>query len=271
MNENAANQHPLWPFQSESEVRNGVHFLSEFRPFEAYYIAVRDKEERVYDDALLKKLPLISSGHRYAGEWKLRKKSLDRLLGHLRSHAKPLTIVEVGAGNGWLSNHLSQIEQAQVVGLDVNQLELEQGARVFNQPNLAFAFGDIFAPIVKPASVDVIVLAASFQYFPDPIAALKQLAGWLKEDGELHVLDTPFYGKGEGQAAQQRSLRYYTEMGCPEMADHYYHHEWDQLNPLSYEVLYQPATGGSRILRKLKAKDSPFPWIRFKAIDLPSS
>ena len=60
---------------------------------------------------------------------------------------------------------MAQLDQTAVTGLDINEFELGQAARVFgDHDNLAFVWGDVMA-VAQPADrLDVIVLATTIQY-----------------------------------------------------------------------------------------------------------
>ncbi|HXF84378.1 MAG TPA: methyltransferase domain-containing protein [Anaerolineales bacterium] len=226
------------------------------------YLRVREKEGRLYSDDIVVHLPSIPDGHPLANEWRARSLSASRLTRYLARRPQPLTILDLGCGNGWLSHHLSQIG-AQVIGMDVNHFELAQAARVFSsRSNLLFLEGDIFSAPFPPAVFDIIVLASVIQYFPDLNRLLHALLPFLKPDGEIHILDSPLYpSQEEREAAVQRTRRYYSELGFPEMSEQYFHHCLSELNGFSVSRLYHPRSFLARLKRVLRVTDSPFPWL----------
>jgi SAM-dependent methyltransferase len=231
--------------------------------FEKKYILIRTLENRLITDEELMRLPEIASNHRYYGEWLMRKSSIQRLIRRLSAPGKPLEILEVGCGNGWLSHRLAEIPGSKVTGLDINLTELQQAARVFrNVPNLRWVQGDIRSGILGNHRYDRIIFAASVQYFPFLKEILYTALANLSPDGEIHILDTPFYKTGELEKARGRTLTYYTSFGYPEMADLYYHHTIDELRSFRPVFLYNPQSFRNR-LQRIK---SPFPWIRIKHI-----
>ena len=76
--------------------------------FEENYLAARDREKRLYSDEELLQLPSIAEQHPHYREWKLRKESADRLKKYLSALDRPLKILELGSGNGWLSHFLAK-------------------------------------------------------------------------------------------------------------------------------------------------------------------
>src|SRR6185437_11173827 len=126
--------------------------------FEKQYIQVRSLEGRLYTDQELLHLPDIEPGHPHFREWQTRRLSTRRA---------SMDILEIGCGNGWLSHQLAELPGTRVTGVDINFTELQQAARVFNNdPNLRFIHGDIRSGILEDRTFDVIVFAASLQYFP---------------------------------------------------------------------------------------------------------
>jgi len=84
----------------------------------------------------------------------------------------------------------------------------------------------------------------------------------LKQDGEIHIIDTPFYSEEPAKDAKQRSVDYYKNLGYPEMAAHYYQHRWAQLGEFDYKIKYDPESYIVKFRRRfLKRIVSPFPWI----------
>lgn len=225
------------------------------------YIRVREKEGRLYTDDIVRYLPSFPSSHPLTEEWKARAASAKRLCRYLARLPRPLTILDLGCGNGWLSNHLTESGH-QVMGLDQNQFELKQAARVFrNNSNLLFLEADIFSSPFENPSFDIIILASSIQYFSDLPVLFKTLCNFLKPNGEIHVMDSPLYRDEDVKSAAQRSREYYADIGFPEMADFYFHHAFSALDTFHPIVLYQPNPGLLRLKHRFRKLDSPFPWV----------
>lgn len=225
--------------------------------FEEQYLSLRQKEGRLYTDEEVAQLPSIRRTHPLYTEWKIRRVSSARLVRYLRRQNKPLHIVEIGCGNGWLCHQLSGIPNSRVTGIDINSKEVEQARRVF--PLLQFVYGNPKELEAKPV-YDTVVFAASFQYFPSPGEILPVCFSLLKAGGEVHILDTYFYSEAEAGEARKRSEAYFAEHGFAGLQPFYFHHTWASLKPYRYDVLYQP-----RPLFGLLRTPSPFPWIRIKS------
>lgn len=243
----------------------------ESRTREQLYISVREKEGRLYPDEVLQYLPEIPARHPLSREWQMRAASLRRLLKYLWAIKKPLQILDLGCGNGWMSRHLAENSTNRVFALDMNEAELAQGARVFKDyPNLTFYYGDIFQDIFPEQRFDMILLASSVQYFPDIKRLVLCLNELLSGNGEIHILDSPFYTAENVEAARERTRTYYRKIGYPEMASKYYHHLLSDITTFNPEMLYNPGSIPRRIRKKISGlkSDSPFPWVKIKKLEL---
>ncbi len=228
--------------------------------FEEMYITVRGKEGRLYTDKQTAKLPDIDAAHQYYKEWRLRKRSAGQLVDFLRQQHRSLNILEVGCGNGWLSAKLAELPAVKVTGLDPNGIEIEQARRVFNKPNLKFINGTFSRDMFKTdTKFDVVIFAASIQYFPSLNNVLEDAFALLSAAGRIHILDSPFYHSDELETAAGRTLAYYASLGFPQMAKHYFHHSLKQLLHYKHKTMYDP----TRLINRL-GKKGIFYWIKLK-------
>lgn len=227
------------------------------------YLKVREKEGRLYSDEVVAKLPLFSKNHGLSNEWQARFQSAERLRKYLSQKKYPLKILDLGCGNGWLSNFLAQ-DNHFVYGVDQNLFELKQAKRVFLESSkLHFLKADIFSAPFPKESFDIILLASAIQYFPDLTKLLENLFHYLKLNGEIHILDSAFYADDEIPQAIRRSEEYYSSIGFPEMSKYYFHHRISELQEFSPTWLYKPSLlRYKKIFGKI---DSPFPWIMIKS------
>jgi len=226
--------------------------------FEKNYHNMRLSEQRIYTNEQIAKLPDIDPNHLHYNEWNIRKKSAEQLITSLEKKKKKLNILEVGCGNGWLSAKLANIKNATVTGVDVNRIELMQAVTIFEKiNNLKFIYGNISDYELKPHSFDIIVFAASLQYFSSLDAIIGKALSLLKVDGEIHIIDTSFYNKNEIINAAKRTKNYYTSIGFEEMSKYYFHHSISDLYLFNYQILYNP----NSIFNKFKKTRQPFYYI----------
>lgn len=255
--------------QSNSEIfdfdslkrENGVYYLSDVNDeFERLYLETRNSESRVLIDEEVKLLPLTDFNYKLHAEWNLRKQTSDRFLYYLNKKTFK-TILDIGCGNGWFTNLLAQSNlDSKVIGIDINKVELEQASIIFNSDNLQFLYFDIFDDLsLFDSKFDLITLNASAQYFPDFENLLGRIKQFLTPNGEIHILDSPFYKKQEIAQAKERTKQYYKSLGSEELSDFYHHHSYSELN--DFEIFYRPLKGLKR--RILNKKESPFYWFKF--------
>ncbi|MBK8391314.1 MAG: class I SAM-dependent methyltransferase [Saprospiraceae bacterium] len=240
--------------------REGVYLLNEVDThFEDHYLAIRQKENRVYTDEEVKLLPAINASNPQYQEWQIRKKSAERVVSYLNK--KPiLNVLDLGCGNGWFTKLLTHVNQRDVLGLDINLLELKQAARLTIDNRCKFAYGNIFTADLPKAHFDVVTINSAIQYFPRVDLLVERLFELLKPLGEVHILDSPIYQPNDVEAAKARSRLYYEEMQLS--GYDYHHHSWEAFEKFNYEKLYQPDQLISRIGRKIFKNDSPFPWLK---------
>lgn len=249
-----------------SKVENNLSAQIELNSirFQEDYINTRAAENRIYSRDQLRALPEVPKNNPHYQEWRIRIKTTKNLLNYLSLKNGISTILEIGCGNGWLSNQIAASTDYTVVGLDVNLVELNQAADAFESSrNVHFVFGNIADDIFVRESFDVVILAAAIQYFNNLPDLFKHIFPLLKKGGEIHILDSPFYRADQLPNARQRSTQYFTSIGHPEMEKHYFHHSIDALTEFNPEIIYDPWVIKNRILRKWFVTDlSPFPWIR---------
>ena len=186
--------------------------------FTDLYLAVREKEGRIYSDEEVRRLP---DCNRHREEWKIRKETAKTLRNYVQSRIKnqKSKILEVGCGNGWLTNYLG------ATGYDINEVELEQAKRVFPEREFLCA--------LSGKTYDAVVFAASIQYFQN----LSIIEKALEMGEEVHIVDSCFYPSHLTAEAALRSRAYYESLGFPEMAQYYFHHSLEDLKPFNYKIL----------------------------------
>lgn len=221
------------------------------------YFRSTQKQENSYTDKEVTTLPYIHTSHRYYREWTTRKHSLKALLSYIKNRKTFSQILEVGCGNGWLSSRIAKEVDAEVTGLDINLRELEQAKRVFNNiPNLNFIHSKLDDDNLKNEKFDMILFAASAQYFPSLKQIIDIAVKHLTLQGEVHIMDSPFYRQHEiASAKQNNKLR-----SLGRMEDQHYYHTLAELENFQYKILHHPNSWKN----KLSIKKNPFYWIAIK-------
>ncbi len=235
-----------------------------FQNFEQSYTTLRKRENRLFNDETVRRLPDFSTNHPLTSEWQIRKKSWKRFARYLRSQESCQTILEVGCGNGWMTKELAALNK-EVCAIDVHEKELLQAARLFNSDSISFVYGDVFTLPLDDKRFDLIILASSVQYFEDLQRLLQRLTAFSKPHGEIHILDSPIYRASELDSAKKRSESYFAHREQPEMTLHYFHHSYEELQNYKWKFLNRPNIFTHTINALFpKTNTSPFPWIRIQ-------
>ena len=176
---------------------------------------------------------------------------------------RPRSILEVGCGNGWLSAHLAAAGH-NVTGLDTSATELAQAARVFSDRPITWVHGDPWAEALAILRFHIVLFAASIQYFPHLPTILDRCRELLHEDGEVLIVDSPFYTDPDAaHRARERSRAYYTAVGVPEMAAHYHHHTIPELAEATSGAALTRIPPRGRLVALLSGR-YPFPIVRIR-------
>lgn len=171
--------------------------------FRRAYGAHRATEGRDYSGADLLALPYLTSGP-LARQWSVRARTFDAFMSHVvgpaaRSRARPLRVLDLGAGNGWLSHRLAgkghtclavDIRDDAVDGLGVAQC-FPPGAMF---QTLLASFDALPLP---PDYADIAVFNAALHYATDLEATLAEAIRVVQPGGAIVILDTPFYAHEE--------------------------------------------------------------------------
>src|SRR3954466_2828024 len=97
----------------DSSILTNIQVPGPSRPmdilFEKKYITTRSLENRLYSDEEILKLPQIAPTHTHHKEWLSRRRSARRLVRYLAGKRRPLEVLDIGCGNGWLSHLVAEI------------------------------------------------------------------------------------------------------------------------------------------------------------------
>ena len=173
--------------------------------FRQEYETVRRSEGRGSDaSAFYRALPFTERPPRFlkprrsASEWAVRAQSfgvlLEQVVKPLEEVAKrPLHILDMGAGNGWLSNRLAA--QGHVVGavdLGVNVWDGLGAHRHYETAFVCLQAEFDHLPLAE-GQFDLLIFNASFHYSVKYEATLREAGRVLRADGQVAVVDTAVY------------------------------------------------------------------------------
>jgi SAM-dependent methyltransferase len=164
--------------------------------FVTQYRAVRERdgyrqESREYYRAL----PEVPPDDPQRVVWQVRRESFARLrklvLGRFRSGAP--AILDLGAGNGWLSNRLAE-SGCRPVAVDVLDDE-QDGLGACRHYDIAFprVLADFDDLPFAARQFDAVIFNGSLHYAPNVAATLARAAALLAPGGALAVVDSPAF------------------------------------------------------------------------------
>ncbi len=155
--------------------------------------------------AYYRALPFRDLTGRFERIWRIRAAGFRALIRRVvrpleAERGRPLAILDLGAGNGWLSHRLAQ-RGHRVAAVDLSD-DPRDGLGAYVH------YGTAFTPVqadfdhlpFAEAEADLVVFNASLHYSPDCGATLAEALRVLRGGGRLVVMDTPFYRSAESGA-----------------------------------------------------------------------
>ena len=103
----------------------------------------------------------------------------------------PLTVADLGAGEGLLSELLAR-RCKKVIAVDNSEKIVAFGAakaKKNNLNNLEFRLGDLQNPPIEPGSVDLVVLSQALHHAEEPAKAIASAHKILRPGGQIMILD----------------------------------------------------------------------------------
>lgn len=175
--------------------------------FWADYASHRAAEGRAVHGAELEALPYLRSGP-LAQQWSVRARSFDAFLRHVvapREKGSALDILDLGAGNGWLSHRVAR-RGHRAVAMDLRSDEIDGlgAAAEFlrKQPGLFCCVEASFDELpFADGRFDITLFNASLHYARDLARVLREAARVTRRSGVLAILDSPFYARESDGAA----------------------------------------------------------------------
>ena len=169
--------------------------------FRAEYGAHRAAEGRALDRESLLRMPYETTGP-FARQWAVRARTFDAFVGRVlapmaRQAARPLRLLDLGAGNGWLSWRVTlrghhavavDLRDDTVDGLGASAVYREAAATRFERVVASFESLPLTA-----GGFDVALFNASLHYALDLRAALHEARRMVARGGRVVILDSPFY------------------------------------------------------------------------------
>jgi SAM-dependent methyltransferase len=199
------------------ETSGGIYrFLTRDRaaaaaPFECQYRHVRQREGfRSTSPDYYRRLPSVEPGDSHATVWRIRQESFELF----RRHALPdgdahqVRLLDLGAGNGWLSHRLAALGH-RVVAVDRLDDDADGLGACRHYPvPFAVLQADFNALPLAPAQFDIVVFDGSLHYAAVPEDTLAEAGRMLEKGGALVVMDSPMFTTDrDGEAMVAGQLR----------------------------------------------------------------
>jgi SAM-dependent methyltransferase len=187
--------------------------------FAREYCTVRQREGwGSADGAYYRALPYEDRSGRHAAIWRIRARSYDTFLTKVLRPLEVgrLSVLDLGAGNGWLSFRLAQ-RGHRVVAVDLLHDALDGLGAVQHYG------GDVQAvvaefdhlPLRRDLRPDLVIFNASLHYSTDYARTLRESLRILRTSGTLVILDSPMYTDPTSGArmVQEREARFLATYG----------------------------------------------------------
>jgi len=165
------------------------------------YEAIRQAEGRGGPSAdFYRALPFKDLSGRHSADWKIRARSFNVLVKVLTRLQNPLErslkILDLGAGNGWLSNRLSaQGDRVIAVDLSLNEQD-GLGAWKYYEQSFTPVQAEFNHLPVMDRFADAVIFNASFHYSENYAETLKEGLRVLSPAGLIVIMDSPVYRRG---------------------------------------------------------------------------
>ncbi len=183
--------------------------------FFAEYARHRSAEGRGYRGCELLSLPYLKNGP-FARQWQVRARTYEAFVAEvimpMGLASRPLEILDLGAGNGWLSYRLARLGH-RATALDIRDDEVDGlgAANEFlgREPGVFSCIVGQFEDIpVADGSFDIAVFNASLHYARDLAQVLAEARRVVRPGGVLAIMDSPFYlreADGDAMVAEKRA------------------------------------------------------------------
>src|ERR1043165_3157980 len=165
--------------------------------FIADYESIRRSEGRGSPSAdYYRALPFKDLSGRYRADWAIRRRSFNVLVKNVLTRLqnpleRSLRILDLGAGNGWLSHQLAaQGDRVIAVDLLVNEQD-GLGAWKYYEHSFLPVQAEFNHLPVMDRFADAVIFNASFHYSEDYVQTLKEASRVLAIGGLLIIMDSP--------------------------------------------------------------------------------
>jgi ubiquinone/menaquinone biosynthesis C-methylase UbiE len=204
----------IWRFLLPESEAHYAQFIKD-------YESIRRSERRgSTSQSYYRALPFRDLRGHHKADWSIRARSFNLLVKNVLTRLqnpleRSLKILDLGAGNGWLSNRLAaQGDRVLAVDLLINE---QDGLGAWKHYEHSFTplqaeFNHL--PVIDRFA-DAVIFNASFHYSENYVETLKEALRVLSRDGRIVIMDTPVYRRGESgkQMIQEREAQFQEKYG----------------------------------------------------------
>jgi SAM-dependent methyltransferase len=189
--------------------------------FIADYESVRRSEGRGSpSEKYYRALPFKDLSGRFKSDWKIRARSfkvlVNRVLTKLQDPLeRSLKVLDLGAGNGWLSNRLAaQGDRVFAVDLLLNELD-GLGAWKYYEHTFTPVQAEFNHLPIMDRFADVVIFNASFHYSEEYAQTLGEALRVLSPKGSVVIMDSPVYRRSASgeKMVEEREAQFKKQYG----------------------------------------------------------
>lgn len=196
-----------------------------YRKFIRDYEVIRSAEGRgSLESSYYLALPFVTRADRNAAQWRIRARTYRYLIRKLISSAPQNSlssprVLDIGAGNGWLSYRLAQIGMTPVAIDLLTNCTDGLGAAKHYDKHLKYPFLRIQAESDRlpfcDSQFDLAIFNASFHYAEDFTRTLREALRCLRVGGTIVIADSPWYAKEDSgwQMLAERRSHFFNRFG----------------------------------------------------------
>lgn len=192
------------------------------------YAELRAREGRGSGgEAELLALPYVTEGP-LARQWGVRARTFDAFVTQVlapleREQGRALRILDLGAGNGWLSARMiSRGHSAVAIDIRIDDVDGLGAGRPY-AATLRRMFSRVAASFdalpLRRRAFDLVVFDASLHYATDLTPVLAEAVRVLAARGHVAILDSPFYRRAGAGEAMMKEKKEATVRNFPDLAD----------------------------------------------------
>jgi SAM-dependent methyltransferase len=193
----------------------------------------------------LRALPRVDRNHRHAAIWRIRRRSYGVLVDRvLTQFDKPLRILDLGAGCGWLTYRLSSLGH-DVIAVDINS-DSEDGLGAAGRLGCRSILADFDRLPLSERHADLAIFNGSFHYSTDYRRTLREA---FRVAPLVVIMDSPIYydeTSGIRMVAEQSARS--AAIACKQFLT------WTELAALGHWRVFHPWYGLRWAMRPMIAK-----------------